>query len=460
MDIRAGIRGLLGASDEKSLQASDYAGAAPVLHDTTPGRTLRNTNATRHLETYGGKDAIDYVMECAGLIAETAANASYHFETPDGKRLVPVITPEIATDDDIEKAPEELVYLLEQPNPYLDYTEMLELTVIDYLITGNAYWLKFNDEAGTKPARLYRMPAPLVSVVPGRKKLVERYEYTPPGRAEPLRYQPWEVVHFKRANPHSEHLGLGVVSGSPEAFDVEIFLTRSLRRYFQKGARLSGVLETDRALPPNVFTKVVNQFRKLYASDANNDWDVAALEKGLKFRTIQSTAAQAEFKDLLPMSRARIAGMFRVPAALLGDVQGVDRQAVREAQRIFDQKTMRPLLNKFQREITNSLTKAWNVHFKIDYQFEVAEEDKLELAQNFATLPGVKVKEVRRYAGLDPIGDERDDLVLNLPGENDNSSKVKDRSLGSEPGRPPLGENTAEIPKPGEALPKDATARG
>ena len=446
--------------DEKAISPDEYNQPGPVLHDPSPGRTLRNTSSERHLEAYGGKDAIDWVMGCVYLIAETGSNASYHFENKKGDKLVPEITPELASDDDIEQAPKDLVALISQPNAFINYGELLELTIIDYLMTGNAYWLKWTDgEASTKPSYIFRLPSSLVSVKPGNRRLVQNYEYKPPGRTEPLVYEPYEIIHFKRANPHSEHLGLGVISGGPEVFDTEIFMTRSLRRYFQRGAKLSGVLESERTIPTQTFTKVINQFRKLYSSDPNNDWEVAALEKGLKFRTVQSTAAQAEFKELLGLSRDRIAAAFRVPPALLGQVQGIDRQAVREAQRIFDNKTMRPLLNRFEDVITECLTMAWGVKFKIDYEFELPEEDKLELAQNFATLPGVKVKEVRRYAGLDPLGDERDDLVLNLPGEDDNESEVKDRNLGSEPGRPPLGENTREIPEPGTPLPDDAEAR-
>ena len=184
---------------EKALKPEDYAGAAPVLHNNHPGQKLTQRSARAHLSAYGGTDAIDWVMDCVNLIADTASNADYHFEK-GGKKLVPEITPKLEGDDNIEEAPADLVHLIEQPNPWMQYDEMMELIVIDFMLTGNAFWLKFKPEAATgKPASLYRLAPPLVTVVPGETKPIDHYEYLPPGVGEAPGLQ------AARGPPHPAH---------------------------------------------------------------------------------------------------------------------------------------------------------------------------------------------------------------------------------------------------------------
>jgi HK97 family phage portal protein len=338
----------------------------------------------------------------------------------------------------------------------MQYSEMIELTVIDFLLTGNSYWLKYRPEPDSgKPMALYRLPPPLITVVPGKTKPIDRYEYLPPGSALPLKYQPHEVLHIRRPNPHSQHFGAGIIAGGPQMFDAEIALTSSFGGYFARGTRLSGIIESERSIPDKLWRKIVREFRQMFSRNENS-WDVAALERGLTYRPLSATAAQAEYQALIPLSRDRICAAFRVPPILLGQIGGTAQTAVKEAQRIFDNKTMRPFLNKLQEAITYGLTQAWDIDFKIDYEYTMPVEDQFEMAKDFATLPGVKLREVRERVGLPPLGDERDDMVLNLPGEEDNASNVKDRSIGSEPGRPPNPENTRAIPEPGEKIPEDA----
>lgn len=442
-------------TDAKAGRFTEVAGPGPAIHDGHPAR-LSQQEARRHLSGYGGDQAIDTVMACADLIASTASNAEYHFER-DGVTQVAHKIPDV-TPDDVEEADQRLVTLLEQPNPWMDYTELIELTFIDYLLVGNSYWLKYHpdsERAKDKPVALYRLAPPLVTVVPGERDLVDHYVYRVPGREE-IKIPADQVLHFKRPNPHDPHFGLGLIAGGARAMDIELAITDSQARYYEQGTRLSGVLETDRNLPDTLISKIRRQFRAMYAGN-ENAYHVATLERGLKFRPISSTAAEAEFRHLAPMSRQRIAMLFRVPIVLLGIIDNADRQAVREAQRIFDNKTMRPLLNQFQHAISIGLTQAWGVNFVVDHEYVMPIEDQVELAADVAALPGIRVREVRERLGYDPLGDERDDIVLNLPGSNDNDSEVKDRR-NAEGGRPPDGENTAAIPEPGEAMPADAEA--
>jgi HK97 family phage portal protein len=453
---------ILGRSTSKALQPTnqptpDFA----IGGGTLRGRRLAGRSAQRHLEAYGGKDAIDWVMDCVDLYANTASNADYYFRRGDE-----VVAPRAALNkyDNAVAAPDDLVNLFSSPNPFMDYTELLELSVIDLLVAGEFMWLKFRPEIETgKPLALYRLSPALIEIELNENDYPEAYVYQAPGRTgEPVRLKPEHIVHVKRPNPHDPWRGMSIIAGNPRMYDIELALTESVAQYYEQSTRLSGVLESDRSIPPSTWVKIKRQFQQLY-SGQDNAYKVAMLERGLKFKPISGNAAEAQFVELSGLSKQRIADAFRVPLPLLGEVGSADRQAVRESQRIFDNKTMRPFLNRIQAQVSQQLTQAWGLDFVIDYEYVMPIEDRLDLAASMATLPGVQVKDIRAQVGLEPLAVQKeewskvDDVILNLPGQEQKRGGFADRAMGTEAGRPPDPQNTREFPQDG-SLPEGADA--
>jgi HK97 family phage portal protein len=418
---------------------------------------IKHREAMQHLEAYGGSEAIDHVMDCVDLYATTVSSAPYHFER-DGGELIRERNDK--TPKDAQLAPPDLVSVITWPNPWQDWTEFIELCVIDFLLVGNAFWLKVNPTVDDgKPASLVRLDPRKVTVVQGETKMIDHYEYDD-GSSQPKRYKAEHVIHFRRPSPHRGGiLGVGFIAGAPRMFDIELAMTESMASYYEQGMRASGVLETDRNVPGPLMDKIKRQFAGLYAG-ARNSYKVPVLERGLKFRPVSANAADAEFSKLGPLSQKRIAALFKVPLPMLGVYDNADRQAVREAQRIFDNKVMIPFLNRFARVITRGLTLAWEADFVFDYEYEMPIEDRMELGEKMAVMPGIRVRELREQIGLPPLGPEEkgpdgkpiDEIILNLPGDDENDSDVKDQPIGSEPGRPPNPENTRKFPTDAEVV--------
>ncbi len=442
------------ATQGKALPASLGSEPTPNVGLAGAGyaeKRIANKAAARHAEAYGGADAIDWVMTCVDLYAQAASNSDYHFER-NGQAL--------------ERVPTDLQALFNRPNPYMDWTELIELAIIDLALAGEFIWLKFRPNEQGKPLSLYRLAPPLVKVIPNDNGLgAKEYEYTAKG-GKPVRFKAEHVVHVKRPNPHDPYRGVGFIAGGPRAFDIELALTDQTASYYEQGTRLSGVLESDRTVPDSTFQKLKRTFAALY-SGTKNAGTVATLERGLKFRPISATATDAMLKEMASWNRERIANTFRVPLPMIGEMAGADRQAVREAKRIFANDVMRPFLNRIASQISHGLTQAWGLDFRFDYQYEMPIEDKLDLAQAMASLPGVQVFQSLDLVDLPPTGDENiDNLVLNLPGKSTDPATEAatgeeghaDRPMGSEPGRPPKPENTVAIPRGGK-LPETTNAR-
>lgn len=424
-----------------------------------PGQRVINKSARRHAEAYGGTDAIDWVRLAVNKYARTTYHADYHFER-DGKRLRMPGEPGDARSHPM--APLDLVNLLRRPNPFMDYTEHIELSIIDLLLAGEFFWLKFglNPDTG-KPLALYRISPALMDIEPN-EQYIGKYIYNPPGGGEPIEYHPAEILHVKLPNPHDPYRGLGVISGGPRVYDIELALTEHTANFYENGTRLSGVASTDRSIPDQVMQKLRRQFNAMFAGKRNVG-QVAFLERGLRWQSISANAQEAQLLEASKWGMERVMYNFEIPLPLVGLVGGsTDRQAVREAQRIWANEVMRPFLDRFQSQVSFGLTSAWDIDYVVDYEYVMPIEDKLDLAEALAALPGIQVKDVRRQVDLPLLGEANpelswiDDLVLNLPGQPREDGGHPDPNLGSEGGRPPKRENTKPIPRDPANIPASA----
>jgi HK97 family phage portal protein len=431
-------------------------------NDANPGGPrLAQRGASRYLSSYAGDQAMDWVMDCARFTGDTVANAEYHFEKPEENSAVRLpgdpVTP-----------PEALKALLEQPNPYMDYIEMMELLIIDLLLVGNAYWFKWKTNAVGQPIALYRLAPPYVEVAT-KPWGIGAYIYQIPN-ADKIEIEPENIIHFKLANPDPKNpfYGAGLIQGAGRAADLELALTDSQTSYMENHAMPSIAVESERRVPRDVFKKIRAQLRAR-AQGPKNAGELLVLEAGLKLNSVAPNAGEAGYAELSKYSRDRVFSWFRMNPKLVGLTDESSPETLREAQQHFDNKTARPLMNKLQTKLTKELTAAWNLDFCIDYEYQLSPEEQAKQAAEYGRLPGITIDEVRKVAGLGPHPDKTiGELTINLPGEEggeggpgavNTENGIPDTPLPGEKGRPPRTGNTRAIPANGGKLPKGAAAR-
>jgi HK97 family phage portal protein len=422
---------------------------------------ISQREAPTHMEAYGGKQAIDWVYDAIGLFADPAGTAPYHLEKADGTHLFE--DKRKGTPPDHEEGPADLYRLLKAPNPFMLYDELMALLVVDLLLVGNGYWLKWRTTSDGRPLALYRLAPSHVRITPGPYGPKD-YKYQPPGSPKPLLIDPTDIIHFRRPNPNNAYLGMGVIQGAGRSMDLELAITDTMASYYENKAEPSVIVQSDRRVPRDVFMKLRTQLRTRL-SGSSRAGELLVLESGLKASTLSRSAAEALFAELSQMSQDRVYAKFRASRKLFGYLDSPGSDKVSDARREFDNYTLRPLLERLSRLISEQLTAAWDVQFKIDHRTLLPADEAVKVASEVAKLPGIKVRELRRqYAqfGIDEsTGDpEIDEMVLNLPtleadangqvtlpsGLKVNASVVgADQPLAGEPGRPPKPGNTRAI---------------
>jgi HK97 family phage portal protein len=113
--------------------------------------------------------------------------------------------------------------------------------------------------------------------------------------------------------------GLDPISYMRESLGEGIASDIQAGKQFAQGAKLSGVLSTDGVLKDDAYQRIRESWQATYGG-TDNAYKVAILENGLKFGPISMTNEQAQFLDLRKYKRGEVAGLYRVPPHMIGDV--------------------------------------------------------------------------------------------------------------------------------------------
>jgi len=178
------------------------------------------------------------------------------------------------------------------------------------------------------------------------------YRY-PPTNMPPVTFAAREIWHVRLFG------GNGLVGLSPIAAQKE-FLAGDYAaqdygaRFFASAARPSGVLEHPGTMSADAQTR-------LAATTANsmqglsNAHKVLILEEGMSWKSISVPPEEAQYLETRKLGRSEVAGIFRVPAHLINDLEKATFSNVEHLDIGFVKHSLMPYLVKIEQAITRDL---------------------------------------------------------------------------------------------------------
>ena len=255
---------------------------------------------------------------------------------------------------DIVEIENDLSYLLKYaPNTYQNKITFIEKIMMDLLCNGNSYVRIVRNNAG-RPIEL--LPLNYAGVTVYFRD--NRVYYT--SDQEAGTFESDNMLHFKlitdvNAAKGNTSVDGGIVGLSPiEQNANAISWGQSVEEYgrtfFSNGAKLSGVLKTDRSLSEQAIDRLRNSFNNNYAklSGANQ---TAVLEEGLTYQPISISAEQAQFLASRQFSIEEIARIFNVPPHLLKDLTKSSFNNIEMQSQEFVTYALMPYLTKIETEM-------------------------------------------------------------------------------------------------------------
>lgn len=340
--------------------------------------------------------AASAVYSATSLIAQTIASLPIRILERNDESRVP-------------QKPVQARVLWDRPNPFQTTTSFIETAVMSVLLWGNAY-----------VAPRYRNSGEAFELWPLDPDRVESIEpVEAPGGTVSLRYRVtgWETVTNSPGKPagmiHLTDLtipgrikGLSRIEALAELVGMSLSAQEHAARFLGDGVHMSGTIETANALNREQATDLYNAFMKMH-SGPSKAGRVGVLTGGAKFNALTIPPAELQFLEQMKYSDAKIAGIYRVPPHMIGDVErstswgtGIEEQTIQ-----FVQHTLLPLIRKVEEAFEATLLQGTNyqVRFVTTGLLRGNMAARQAFYQALWGLGAISGDEIRRFEDLPPI---------------------------------------------------------
>ena len=300
--------------------------------------------------------------------------------------------------------------LHKQPNPQMTTYVFVQKCMIDLLTRGNSF-VYIERNGGARPIELRPLNYTDVKLVENEGEIY--YELKDGGIVEST-----DILHFKMMSKDG-YLGMSPIDTCAQAIGYGIALETYGNSFFGNGAKVSGVLSTDRHLSDEAIERLKVSFQENYTAvgDANK---TMVLEEGLKFQQISLSNEASQFLNSREFSITEIARIFNLPPHLLRDLTKSSFNNISEQSREFVQYSLMPYLIMMESEMNCKLFRK-NEIGKVQTKFIVnallrgTPKDRSEYYRTMLNIGAMSIDEIRKLEELPTIdGGENHFMQLNM----------------------------------------------
>lgn len=219
-----------------------------------------------------------------------------------------------------------LTVLLNRPNPYYSGLLLWQATIADWMIGGNAYWLKVRSGAN-RVVELWWVPSSTMTpkFPDDGSAFLTHWEYNPGGT--PIRVETSDVVHFRYGlDPLNPRLGLSpIASLARELYSDEMAAawTSSLLRNAASGMVVIAPADDHTTVTPEDAEGIKSQFE--HKTTGDNRGRPVVMSANVKVTSLSFNPQQMVLRDLRQVSEERVASVIGIPAIVLGFGAGLAR---------------------------------------------------------------------------------------------------------------------------------------
>jgi HK97 family phage portal protein len=266
-----------------------------------------------------------------------------------------------------------------QVNDWMTIFDFVEYLTASCLLRGNGFAEIIRDTRGAV-AELVPLHPDHVSVV---RLSGRRYAFDVSGpTGGTRRVLAEEMLHLKDRSDDGI-VGVSRLARARETFIGAVAAERFARQMFESGAVLSGVLQMNGQVKEEAAERLRTQFKEKMTGTRNLG-NVAILEEGAKFTPISVPADDAQLLASREFNTKAIARIFRIPPAMLGDLQGGNYSSTSEMGRWFASFCVQPWLVRWERCMEMALLSETN-RATHEIEFDVDTLLRADMLQRFQT---------------------------------------------------------------------------
>lgn len=294
-------------------------------------------------------------------------------------------------------------YLLKyKPNTYQNKVTFIEKIMVDLLIDGNSYVRIFRNR-NARVVELIPMQYADMNIIYKEGRLFYHNDQT----KEVIDSE--DMLHFKLITKSDGYTGLSPIEQCKNAISWGLDLEKYGKSFFENGAKLSGVLESDRTLSTEAIDRLRNSFNNNY-SKLKGANQTAVLEEGLKYKPIQIAPDQAQWLASRQFSIEEVARIFNLPPHLLKDLTKSSFNNIEMQSQEFVSYSLMPYLTRIELEMNIKLFRRTEVgkkyvKFNVNGLLRGNIKDRSEFYSKMISSGVMSINEVRAKEDLNKIED-------------------------------------------------------
>ena len=294
-------------------------------------------------------------------------------------------------------------YLLKyKPNTYQNKVTFIEKIMVDLLIDGNSYVRIFRNR-NARVIELIPMQYADMNIIYKEGRLFYHNDQT----KEVIDSE--DMLHFKLITKSDGYTGLSPIEQCKNAISWGLDLEKYGKSFFENGAKLSGVLESDRTLSTEAIDRLRNSFNNNY-SKLKGANQTAVLEEGLKYKPIQIAPDQAQWLASRQFSIEEVARIFNLPPHLLKDLTKSSFNNIEMQSQEFVSYSLMPYLTRIELEMNIKLFRRTEVgkkyvKFNVNGLLLGNIKDRSEFYSKMISSGVMSINEVRAKEDLNKIED-------------------------------------------------------
>lgn len=392
---------------------------------TGTGMSVTTTTALAHAA----------VFSCVRVLAESAGQLPLQLYRSKGRERL--------------KATDHPLYSLlhGRPNSYMTAQEFVECVVAHLALRGNFYAFinRNGDPKGPVRELLPFNPGAVTPfLAPDTFDPLYRVRFTN-GREEIL--PPEKVLHVRLFSLDGL-VGLSPVTQGRESLGLSMATERHGAKLFSNGARPGGVLQTPTTLSPEAAARLREDWALKHEGIENSN-RVAILEEGLTWAQTGLSSEDSQFLETRKYQRSEIAGLFRVPPHMIGDLDKATFSNIEHQALEFVTNGLLPYLTRIEQRIAMQLLtpverETLYAKFSVNALLRGDMNTRSTFYQRLEQCGAMSPNEIREYEDLNPrVGGDVWLTPLNM-------ASVADPALG-DPAAGPADPIAAQQMQPGVA---------
>lgn len=266
----------------------------------------------------------------------------------------------------------EILNLIETPNPQQHQASFIEAAISYLLISGNCYIMVIKDENGI-PKELHLLRPDRVKIIPGDNSMPLGYEYHVKNSTKIFSVNQEtgesDILHTKLFHPTDDWYGMSPIESAMLSINQHNAISAQNTAFLHNGGRPSGALIYKSVLDSHQRESLRADLKNLYEG-GRNAGKILLLEGDFAWQEMGLSPKDLDFIAGKELSAKEIAATFGVPGILIGSMDASTFANYKEARNNFWEETVLPIMNLFVGEMSNWITKKFDVEHKLWYDID------------------------------------------------------------------------------------------